>query len=272
MPVGFPAEQRSLSRRNGGRIRPESARNRVSLKDIEGLPFYPPERHQKPEEAHKILDQVTNIMRKLASEHPLEMDFKYNLMKPILDELVYDYFCLTETERAIVKETVSSLLPSVRPRSYKSIYTLIQHRAHRRHVETYARRLQAELESWRTRLKGAGNFSVEVVIMSPETIGPLGTIRVRLTDEELNDKPKVEQNDHAVEALLAELKQEKLLPMAIGENFGFAADALIWTESHLYMVRPLVQRFWLERYALRDARRIVSNVQEAMRLSAGVVS
>jgi hypothetical protein len=38
-------------------------------------------------------------------------------------------------------------------------------------------------------------------------------------------------------------------------------DALLWVNGALYLVRPLTRRSWTVRQAMRDAERIVRDVQ-----------
>lgn len=235
-------------------------RNRVTLKNIDDFPFVTPENHASPKQAHAILRRVAKLVDGLNTDDLLRTEGIPSATREKLNELVFDYFELSDQERLLVKETVRELIPSVRPRGHASLYTQIQHRAEREHMACYVETLERELQDWQTALEGQGAISVHVVAMEEQRAGPLGVVRIEI--DAVTSHEKVIQDNKAVAKILSMLRQHELLPMALSGDLYFAPDAMIWAKQALYMVRPLTRRFWLRHTAIRDARRIVTDLHQ----------
>lgn len=236
-------------------------RNSARLVNLEKFPFFPPERHENPQEARRILARVAKITDAVAQAPELDQQRHYDAQREKLDELVYDYFGLNDRERVLVREAAAVFLPSIRPRAHKSLYTPMQYRATAATVESYVARLSDELLNWRDRMAGKGNIRVNAVAMDPARSGPVGVVRVEVTSRPPRTTPSVIEDDRKVEQLLEQLRAYQLSEFPLTEDFHFIPDVFIWTDSSLYLVRPLVRRHWLERTAMRDARRIVEAIQ-----------
>ena len=102
----------------------------------------------------------------------LEQKHQYQELRPGLDEAVFNYFGLSASERMLVRETVDVLMPSIRPRSFKSLDTPAQQHANLDDFRTYAKALGNALTSWRERTGGRGRFEVTIVANDPERAGP----------------------------------------------------------------------------------------------------
>ncbi len=238
-------------------------RNRVALQEIEKFPFIGPEDHANPEQVRRVFAAVAELTNKLTRGTVESQVLAYEAMRSSLNDLVFDYFGLTDSERHLVTETVCHLLPAAQPRSYKRLYTGLQHRSTRSQLQHYARRLGGELNDWRERLGGDGKIQVSVDYMSTDAAGPLGIIRIATGDDARGrSATKVSQSNEAVLETLRELETHGLLPATEGETLQLAADTLIWSGDSIYLVRPLTVRCWLERVAVRDARKIVFELHQ----------
>ncbi|MBB6095031.1 hypothetical protein HNQ60_003918 [Povalibacter uvarum] len=252
-----------------------SERHRVSLRDVEGFPFFSPERHNDPQRARQIVKEVANVTRKLEVLSTIEQPHAYDAAHPQLQELLYGYFGLDAGQRALVQETVDELLPSVQPRGFVSINTSLQSPPTKRMVERYSASVQTELEQWRDQMGGDGKLQVQVTAASELRRTGFGVVKFAVhahgkMAHERNARPTVELNDRAVLALVEMLKKKSLLPTAVTENLYFAADVVIRVDQCLYLIKPLVRRYWLRRTALRDAQRVVDSVHSAAsRLAEG---
>lgn len=235
-------------------------RNTVRLTNIDDFSFITPESHSSEKEARAILKKVSALVSRLDDGKLLRVDNAFEAIRDELNELVFDYFGLTKSERALIKEAVSDLVPSVRPRGYASIYTRIQQRTDKSQVTAYVNALKSELNDWQRQLGGEGEIFVQATVMDFRQAGPFGIVRVSLDTKADSDRAKVVCDDNAVNALLVQLRLLNLLPMRITEELYFAADTMIWSENSLYLIRPLIRRHWLRRTAIRDARRIVSDL------------
>lgn len=238
-------------------------RNGVHLEDVKAFPFFAPEQAPVPEQAAAALETIARFSRELEAVPQLEQPSYFQQHKRTLDDSVFDYFGLSATERQLVRETVDVLMPSIRPRSYKSLYTPIQRRASKEDMGDYACTLAGALAMWRNRMGGRGQFHVSVVGMDPQLCGPVGVVRIQLLPDGTDGSTVEAGLDTALVAkTLATLRQEGLVRIADGESRQLLPDTLIWTEHGLYLTRPMTRRGWLTRSALRDAERIVRDVHQ----------
>lgn len=234
-------------------------RNRVTLTDIEEFPFVPPEHHPNPQAARAILGQIGKLTAPLAKPQLLRAENEYAAVSGILNDLVFDYFGLSPAERALVREAVDELLPSARPRGYATLHTQIQKRADVTQMRAYAATLQAELNDWKSKLHGTGTISVRVTAMADSHIGPFGAVCIGISDGTApTTVPEVVASDAAIGEAMRVLHSHGLLPVSLGEQVFFAPDTLIWLDDTLYLIKPMIRRYWLQRAAIRDARQIVS--------------
>lgn len=237
-------------------------RNGVHLTDVETFPFFAPKGAPNPDVATVALKAVVERVQEIASLTELEQGPRYGELRPEIDEAIFDYFGLTPEERTLIRETVEVLMPSIRPRSFKSLDTPAQHVANTDDFSLYANALAEALTSWRTRTRGRGRFNVVVVAGDPQRAGPSGIVRVTYA-EEPTQAPKVgaEVNDDLVLETLAQLRASGLRAIPAGEFLTLVPDAHLWIDGALYLVRPLTQRSWTVRQAMRDAEHIVRSVQ-----------
>lgn len=240
-------------------------RNRISLREIQQFPFLDPDAHPDPELAERVFSAVADMTTTLASGTVENQLLAYDNLKPRMNALVFDYFGLTEGERNLVAETVQHLLPAARPRSYKRLFTGLQRRSSKDQMQRYASRLAAELREWRDRLQGDGAIHVSIDHMPLDAAGPVGIARLSLGENPGEpSSTRVQQSDRAVQETLRALQRDDLLPVSHGESIYLAADTVIWYQGLVYLIRPLIVRCWLERAAVNDARKIVSDLHNSL--------
>jgi hypothetical protein len=239
-----------------------SERNGVHLEDVETFPFFDVGHAPAPEAAAASLAVVERQMDVLGALPDVEQKARYQDLRPALDEAVFDYFGLSTSERVLVRETVDVLMPSIRPRSFKSLDTPAQHRANLDDFRAYAETLGDGLTSWRERTGGRGRFEVRVAANDPERAGPSGIVRVTYASDRTEASyVKTEINDDLVLTTLSQLRNAGLRTIPAGEALSLIPDAQIWIDGALYLVRPFSHRNWTVRQALRDAEHIVRMVQ-----------
>ena len=237
-------------------------RNGVHLSDVETFPFFAPDDAPDPDAAAVALATVTEHMAELAGLDQQEQGPRYEVFRTVLDKAVFRYFGLTPDEQTLVAETVDILMPSIRPRSFRSLDTPAQHAADAGDFKVYANALAHSLTSWRTRTRGRGRFEVSVVASKAARAGPSGIVKISYA-EQPTGAPKIatKVNDDLVLTTLAQLRSAGLRAIPSGEALTLVPDAHLWIEGSLYLVRPLTQRSWTVRQALRDAEHIVRTVQ-----------
>jgi hypothetical protein len=231
-------------------------RDRVSLSDIAGFPFYPPERHPDPDAARIIVREVADLTRELERTNPLMSATVTAQLRPVMETLVQRYFGLAKAERALVSETVKSILPMIRPYGLRRVFELARARVSDAAAQRYARALRDELLAWRDARGGEGAFHVKVMLTGLERAGPFGVVRVEVTSAGKSFIEE-ERTDRAVNATLTRLRQAGLLPLQVGERIYFSPDAVIQAGNAVYLIKPQAPRLWLCRQARRDAQQIV---------------
>jgi hypothetical protein len=237
-------------------------RNGVHLADVEAFPFFDVDRAPHPDAAAKALASVSGHIQALKKVPELRQAQRYQEIKAELDDAVFDYFGLTEQESILVRETVEVLMPSIRPRSFKSLDTPAQHPAAKSDFKAYAKSLGEALTDWRKRARGRGRFDVSVIVTAPNRAGPSGIVRIAYAERPTNG-PKVDTtvDDELVLKTLGSLRASGLRTIPVGDALSLVPDAHLWIEGALYLVRPLTRRSWTVRQALRDAEHIVRSVQ-----------
>jgi hypothetical protein len=237
-------------------------RNGLHLADVETFPFFAPNESPNPKVAAAALKTVSECIQKIRALPELEQGRTYAEMRTTLDQAVFSYFGLTEDEQTLICESVEILMPSIRPRSFRSLDTPAQQIANTTNFDNYAQALGSALTLWRSRTGGKGHFSVNVVTSDPRRAGPSGVVRIAYADSPTSD-PKLDStvSDDLVLSTLKLLRDVGLRTVSSGDSLTLVPDAHLWMDGSLYLVRPLTKRSWTVRQALRDAEHIVRTVQ-----------
>jgi hypothetical protein len=237
-------------------------RNGVHLADVESFPFFDSDSAPNPESAKQALRRISDRMSDIAQLSAAEQPHRYNELRDAFDNDIFEYFDLSDIERRLIRETVSVLMPSIRPRSFKSLNTPAQKRAGTRDFAVYADTLASSLTRWRERMGGEGSFEINVTAGDPEKGGLVGIVRISYADERTDKTPTIADiNEQAVQQALVELRRSGLSVIPSGDALQLVPDAHIWINGELFLVRPLTQRSWTIRQALRDAENLVRTVQ-----------
>lgn len=237
------------------------AREAIHLKDIESFPFFEPNSAPNPKSAAAALARVSKRMSEISELPDLEQSRHYETLRDEFDDDVFDYFDLSGEERELVSETVELLMPSILPRSYASLNTLLQRPAGINDVRYYGRALAHALTSWREKTNGKGRFEVRIVANAPHRVGSVGIVRIEYNDKRtMPARTSTRTNDNAVLATLDGLRKLGLTVVPSGNAIRLVPDTFFWTPQALYLVRPLIRHSWTVRQAMRDAERIVRDV------------
>lgn len=237
-------------------------RNGVHLTDVDAFPFFAPEDAPDPDAAAEAMALIIDQIDQLRSRDELLQLADFQSVRDELDKAVFTYFGLTEAEQTLVTETVEVLMPSIRPRSFKSLDTRAQRTAGEKNFHIYAEALAEALASWRDRTGGYGHFTVSVVASDPARAGPSGIVKVAYAQSKrVKSSVSAAINDALVIETLATLRKFGLRTIPSGDHLMLVPDAHLWIDGSLYLVRPLTHRNWTVRQALRDAEFIVRTVQ-----------
>ena len=239
-------------------------RNGVHLADIKSFPFFDPANAPDSTAARRALERTAKRVSKIAQLDDLDqIRNSYAENRNAFDKDVFDFFSLSEKERELVLETVSILMPSIRPRQFSNLDTPAQKTAQPTDFDIYGSALANALTEWRQRTGGNGRFHVEVMTGDIDRPGSIGTVRIEYTSGDIAPGTAVTRiNDQVVRATLSELRSKGLMNLPSGDVFQLIPDIHIWTNGVLYLTRLLARRNWTIRQALRDAEHIVRTVQE----------
>lgn len=237
-------------------------RNGVHLSDVEAFPFFDPANAPDPESAGAALAEVDRMIEHLRHLPDLAQAQAYDSMREAFDAAVFRYFGVSADEQALVQETVALLMPSIRPRGFKSLDTPAQQKAREEDVIAYASALAESLTDWRERTGGRGWFHVSVVASELGRTAPSGVVRVHYVDDP-TAPPKVDTSfdDDVVQMTLAALRKAGLSMIPSGDTLQLVPDTHLWLNGALYIARHLTRRSWTVRQARRDAEFLVREVQ-----------
>ncbi len=233
-----------------------SDRDRVSLSDVGNFPFYLPDRHPDPPEARKIVKELAGFVREIEKTNVLMREQRWQALRPAAEAKLMKYFGLNESAQAIVQETVEVVLPAVRPYGMSDVFERAGRRASDETIHCYVDTLLAELEAWRDARKGKGKFLVGALLTERQRSGPFGIVRVHVGSSR-KSKTEILRQESTVNAVLAELRARKMLPLSLSDDLYFVADTVIVSGDTVFLIKPQNERSWLRRQALRDAERIV---------------
>jgi hypothetical protein len=206
-------------------------RPHVKLREIEKLPFLAPERHKNPSRARGIVKHVAEVLKPFQQLRSVEGNEDWTRARAELDELVFDYFELSATERTVVSDTCDFIIPSRLPRSLQRLRLQLFRPPAATEYGTYARLLRDELETWRVRLQGEGQFEVELSRPKAAQPGTMGVVRIGLSA----GRPKRAGTPAAVEHVLQQLRGDDAFPQVGGEGLTVASDLLLFHGGRLLL-------------------------------------
>jgi hypothetical protein len=234
-------------------------RPRITLGEVDKLPFVLPQSHTDPDRAEQIIKDVANITRQWEQSDLFAQIANAPQFRAVAEKLIFEYFGLDDRETLLVRDACDYMIPSVQPNRYESIRTAYRDLPTEHDLTEHSAWLAEELQRWRKLLGGSGSITVETIAYRPEAIGALGIVRISLAEKD--SKAKVTINDEMAFNLINTLKSNRLVPMEIWSNFYLAADFLIQAGDQMYLIKPLVKRLWLRSQALTDAQRIVDAIR-----------
>ncbi|WP_077277139.1 HsdM family class I SAM-dependent methyltransferase [Thioalkalivibrio denitrificans] len=239
-------------------------RERVSLKDIQRLPFMHPDRHEHSGRAWQIVKEVSEQTKQFENAGGILQQGSDPKKR---DELILEYFGLDRLQKERIKEVSTLIAPNLQPGTIKALDTPLQQRAHQKQLTAYGRSLRDEIRAWSRARGGVGDVMVEVMANSTHVCGPLGIVKVTPAPRggRVREKLQAEADDKAFNAVLEALGKKGLLPLDAGSLLQLAPDTVVRSGDTLYLVKPLLQRLWLHSEAYRDAERIVRRVMTAPR-------
>ncbi|WP_414833020.1 HsdM family class I SAM-dependent methyltransferase [Afifella sp. YEN Y35] len=237
-------------------------RPRIAIEDMKAFPFCAPEKHPDPDAAERIVAEVAATIDTLAAIPEWQRDHGYTAARHAIDELVFDYFQLSASDRLLVRDMVGVVANSIQPADYAKLATPLLHRPSAHEVSAYVDTLARELETWRNRSGGQGGLSVEGVVDGAN--GFFGAVRISLRGRK-RDTNSLVRTENAFQNLLADIETGlgSQLNGSGRDDLFKVPNAMVVVGDAFYFVKPMRRRFWLSRSALADADHVVRTVQAA---------
>lgn len=237
-------------------------RPRVALDDIEAFPFCAPDQHPNPDTAAKIVTIISTVFDELANIPEWQRDIAYSNISNALNDLVFDYFQLTNAERILVLDTEKVIAKSIQPSTYERLSTPLLQRPNEREIEKYTEVLANELLSWRARYEGKGALEIHAIVDG--NAGFFGAVQIKLSHGR-KDKVDVSTSEAAFQKLLGELDTslESHLVHTNPDDFFKIPNLMVAIGDSFFFMKPLRRRFWLAKTALTDADLIIQTVHAA---------
>ncbi len=228
-----------------------SDRPEVQQAELLRLPFPAPEDLSDPQRSRSAADALITAIEKqvrLAGEPSAPRPDERAVLEEI-DALAYEFFCLSETERILVEDTVEHTIPAVQPNrgSLPEIWngsTPSDRRA-------YARALVDNLMDW---LDDDCAIGTRLVARNDD----LAVLRLSLRDAR-SAFDYAEDDDAPVGAALSRLARRIEQPLP--GNFQSTPDFRVFLDRDLFLVKPAAKRFWLRSAAVADAHAIALDLQ-----------
>jgi hypothetical protein len=168
-----------------------------------------------------------------------------------IDQLVYDYFGLSDEEISIIDDTFRYIIPAMQPRSRN--FPLLWKPCDSRQRHKYADTLISTLRDW---FSDSSRIEASLVGQSED----LAILRLSLSDN-AQENSYTEDDQNNFKQVLSRIWQH--LPTPLSGNFQLLPDLRIFLDDDLYLVKPTKLRFWLHSAALADADAIASELHAA---------
>ena len=236
-------------------------RPHIKLAEIENLPFSLPEEHDNVVQAKGIVSQVARLLKPYRSKHDLSLLTDWPDVREQIDELIFDYFGLSLTERVVVNDTCNYFIPSSQPVKLATLKQPLFKLPNDAEFQSYREILKLELENWRDRFQGDGHFSIQVLRPTKQLVGSTAIVKIDIYTEPVDDNENTDLLPTEINQLLSELQGTDQYPLVGNEAMSLTSDFLIRFNDSYYLVKPMVKRLWIASAAAQDAFRIVQTVR-----------
>jgi hypothetical protein len=226
-------------------------RAEVQMDQLLELPFPEPDDLQDKPRSEQVQEAIVSLVDSmLAGKDELQMDTSWIRERiDMANDLVYEYFGLTEDEIILVEDTVTKVVPSIQPRyARKSALLRASTKTQR---DEYAETVVRVLEGW---AQTGTHISARVLTDSAEW----GLVELRVEDNAPREAVLFEQQSESLQKALDRVMAA--LPQGSTRNIQLRPDLRVFVEDSLFLVKPLETRYWLRTTALNDADAIAGDL------------
>jgi hypothetical protein len=228
-------------------------RAKVHEEQLLHLPFPDPEDTPDPGRARIAQRQLVGILDQLLElkDKPLTGEkMKNEILRA--DDLVFDYYGLTDDEKMLVTDSLTAIIPSIQPR--KGTITALMEWASPTERKKYCRTLRAALSEW---LQPGTDLGIRLIEGGAEAV--LVELRLGATWPGV----PVERGKGELRAALDRIL--RLLPQYTSRNVEVQPNLKVFIKDSLYLTKPLSRRYWLASAGLNDADEIAVDLLAAQK-------
>lgn len=231
-----------------------SERPKLHVREALDWPFWPIDRHPAPYEAKSIMAEVDQLLAGLEAEEELLQPHSWSAIQRRANELVYAYFRLAADEIAMIEELSTLAGAALQPTSlrHKSLMKPLRQAPSIQLMQSYAEALCKTLCEWRNATGGTGE--IQVATWTGRSV-PVGAAVLTLGQSSTADRFG---DDSIIEILASALKQ---VMERLGEDLLTIPNMAVVDGNRIFLVKPLVSRFWMRRLAVEDANRLALQLQ-----------
>lgn len=229
------------------------SRQEVHVEELLRLPFPLPDVTASPKRGWEIIGQISEIVTLAAGrvvEPLVDRDEIVRAAGESLETLICEYFDILPFEKILLDDTVRVIIPSVRPsRRNPTIPTIIP--STQTQQEQYVLRLCETLNEWAK----SGQVMVQGYATSSASLGiGIAVLKKQRRGEQV---PAPSNN---VGDLLSAIDHLRQVTSQKLNTLELIRGAKLFDRDHLYLVKPIGQRFWTQTAALNDADEIVGTI------------
>jgi hypothetical protein len=228
-------------------------RAEVEVAELLRVPFPLPEQTHSPTLARKLVNEIARKIDAYSHRNVAVLRDRRQEIQDIqseCDALIYEYFAIDDTERALVEDTVSLIMKSILPpRASAGVPTLKESSPEGR--KHYAEVLCDTLNDWARE----GPYRIYARVDSSLDSG----VAVVVLDRKTDGRPKkgsIQESDGLL-SLIDRLRNTFRKDLGSVE---LLRGVKVFDQDNLYVFKPLDQRFWTNTAALNDADEIATTV------------
>jgi hypothetical protein len=231
-----------------------SERPKLHVREAMDWPFWSIAQHPDRERARTIMERVDELFTQAEESDELLQPHVWAQIRPEVESLVYAYFNLAADEIALIVELAALTGPALQPSSlrFKALMKPLRQAPSVELMRAYSRTFTETLTEWRDATGGIGAIHASTWTGRSVPIGAaVLTLGDGLNDDRFGD-------DSMIEVLSESLRRSTDLPT---ETLMTIPDLALVDGNRIFLVKPMISRFWLRHRAIEDANRLALQLQ-----------
>ncbi|MBC7365364.1 MAG: N-6 DNA methylase [Undibacterium sp.] len=224
-------------------------RDKVHLEEVLRAPFPLPEQQTDPKRAVAIVHEVGAEMERVKREirgNFLRREAAVRLAREKINGLVFDYFGLSEHERALVADTINVAIPSSTPASRKRAMEIPSIKSTTSDERfAYAKNLVTNFSRW-----GGANAATLAVEIHVSNRSGLAALVLSPSRQKISPKESLAEGEASV---LLERIHRQMRREYQSAPIPYHRGCAILEEDRIVMLKPLALRHWTYSAAFADA-------------------